>query len=299
MPSLVEDMRQNRWKSFLIAAVACFLTSVAMSVVAITANKGFGYSDIMPFLILTLPLVIIIAAVKAMLIGILRWFPLVFRYIVAGIIGVIGGLLWAIIVAIYMGPWFSAFSFPVHLCWMVGGASGMIVGSNSYLRRALIAELAVIAVIGFGFLTMPRYISDLLSKNQTLEVVGFVWKPGPEPLSVENMDFDLDEEVAKLASIGLTGQLRYRGKSTVGRGKHVKVVIVMQRQVEEKVELKQPYGVDVVYVQTDDGWKMYPPDAPTLERTIRLSVDKERPNSTEISIERADGSREGWTFARW
>jgi hypothetical protein len=158
-------------------------------------------------------------------------------------------------------------------------------------------------------MTVPKYLFDSLSNNQKVEVVSVKWKPSLEPLTVQDSsslnvpnNFRLsNEDVANLKSLGLTGQIAYAGSSGfVGRGKPTRVLIVMQRQLKEPVELKQPNGVDIIYIQNEDGWKMYPSNAPTLERTIRLWADEQDPTwATLYSIERADTTRQDGTLFTW
>jgi hypothetical protein len=114
-----------------------------------------------------------------------------------------------------------------------------------------------------------------------------------------------NEDVVNLKSLGLTGQVSYAGSSgVVGLGKQTseskRILIVMQSQLKEPVELKQPNGGNVIYIQNDDGWKMYPSDTPTLERTIRLWADEKDPAwATLYSIELANGTRQGGTLFTW
>jgi hypothetical protein len=290
--------------------VVCFLTSAIMSSVLVVANGGFGASDILPFLIWSFPFAVIIALIKRGMKDILDRFPLPIRYIVAAVVGGAGGVLWTYIVAFFLGVWFGAFSFPVLPCWMASGASGLIIGAGEYKnsRRLIVVEVFIVALIGLISTIGPKYLFDALSSNQKLEVVTVEWTPSSEPLTDSNVpkldlsnDSELsNEDVALLKSLGLTGRLDYRGSMAIGsRGKPARVLIVIQHQVKEPVKLKQPNGVDIIYVQSEDGWKMYPPAAPTLERYIRIWADERDPRATQYSVERADSTRAGGTLVTW
>ncbi len=151
----------------------------------------------------------------------------------------------------------------------------------------------------------------LLSSNQKLEVVSVKWKFSLEPLTVQDSsnlpnNFGLtNEDAANLKSLGLTGQIAFAGSSGVvsldnSEGKPARVLIVMQHQLKESIKLKQPNGVDLIYVQNEDGWKMYPSNAPTLERTIHLWADEKNPTwATRYSIERPDNTLQGGTLFTW
>jgi hypothetical protein len=50
-----------------------------------------------------------------------------------------------------------------------------------------------------------------------------------------------------------------------------RVVIVMSRGLHETVELRKPDSGDILYIQTEEGWKAFPPSTPTVSRTLRLT----------------------------
>ncbi len=295
---------QSRWQPVLTAAVVCLAFSVLVAVAQVILNRGFGAGDLLPLFLWSLPFAVIIALGKKKLMDSLRQLSLPLRYVLSVTVGIAGGVLWTYVVAFFLGAWFGAFSFPVLSCWIAGGASGMSVG-NIYQggKQSIIGELAIAAVLCLGAVAVPKYLFDLSAKNQRLQVTAVKWQPGPEPLTAQQVfDFKLsNEDVARLESLGLTGHVTFAaGSGFVGRGKSARVLIVMQRQLKESVELPQPDGVEVIYIQGEDGWKMYPSDAPTLQRAIRLWADEQDPTwATRYSIERADGSRQGGTLFTW
>jgi hypothetical protein len=298
-------LTQYRRKPLLTTAVICFSTSALVASGEATFNKDFGANDILPFLIWTLPFAGVIALTKGKLGDASRRLPILLRYAVAVAIGIATGVLWTYIVAFFLGAWFGAFSFPVLSCWIAGGVCGMIVGGSNYKngKQSVTLEWVITAVLCLGAITIPRYLVDFLSKNQKLEVVAVKLKSGSESLAVREV-FDpalSNEDVARLKSLGLSGQVAFAGGSGfVGRGKPARTLIIMQRQLKGTVELPQPDGVEVIYIQGEDGWKMYPSDAPTLPRTIRLWADERDPaRATLYSIERADGSRQNGTLFTW
>ncbi|HEY9404528.1 MAG TPA: hypothetical protein VIQ24_17860 [Pyrinomonadaceae bacterium] len=304
-------LTQYRWKPLLTAAVICFGTSALVAGAEVVFNRNFGASDILPFLIWTLPFAGVIALTKGKLADASRRLPILLRYAVAVAVGIAAGVLWTYIVAFFLGAWFGAFSFLVLPCWIAGGASGMILGIGGYksMKQSMLVELVFITAICLSAVIAPKYLFDFLTENQRLEVVSISWQPDPEPLNVREGserglpdNFKLaDEDLSKLKSLGLTGQVAFDGSSGfIGQGKHARTLIVMQRQLKGTVELPQPDGVEVIYIQGEDGWKMYPSDAPTLQRTIRLWADERDPaRATLYSIERADGSRQVGTLFTW
>jgi hypothetical protein len=55
-----------------------------------------------------------------------------------------------------------------------------------------------------------------------------------------------------------------------GHGKQVLAIIVLNQPVVSKVQLQEPRGGDVIYLQQPDGWKKVPSQLPTLDRSISL-----------------------------
>ena len=137
--------------------------------------------------------------------------------------------------------------------------------------------------------------------DQHLEVVFVRWRQGPEPLSVEGSRATqlTAEERAQLDAAGLTGRLTVGGGGTFGRGRHSRAVIVMHSQVDSPVDLLQPDATKVIYIQDGKGWRMHPPDAPTLERTIRLQVATHTTAHTLYAVELVNGARSGGTAFVW
>ena len=304
MPPSTNHSTRHRWNLLPTTAVICFVVSALVASAKVAFNGGFGVSDILPFLIWTLPFAGVIALTKEKLTSSLRWLSTLLGYTVAVVLGVVGGLLWTYLVAFFLGAGFGAFSFPVLPCWIAGGASAMIIGVGSYkgMRQSALIELAIIAAMCLGVVMGSKPLFVFLSGGQELEVIAIKWQPGPELLTnLEVLGINLsDRDLAQLKAIGLAGQVAYAGSGTHGEGRHARALIVMQHQLTEPINLPQPDGVKVIYIQSEDGWKMYPSDAPTLQRSIRLWADERDPTrATRYSVEHADGSRQGGTLFTW
>jgi hypothetical protein len=78
-------------------------------------------------------------------------------------------------------------------------------------------------------------------------------------------------EIEELRAAGLTGTLKFNGNNTwYGSKSSSRVVIVMSRGLHETIELRKPASGDILYIQTEEGWKVFPPSTPTVGRTVRL-----------------------------
>ena len=142
---------------------------------------------------------------------------------------------------------------------------------------------------------------------QKLEVIFMRLEPGSESLSVGDEvwgRYQLESgEVEKLRATGLKGLLQYNSGGSFGElvgckaEKQARAIIVGQRPIKRPVELAQPDGVNVIYYQIGNEWKMLPSDAPVLSRKILLRPFKNR--STRFWVEHPLGSRQGGTAFNW
>ena len=169
---------------------------------------------------------------------------------------------------------------------------------------ALIGSLVLLA-LGTMFV-----VSSKRQQEQQLEVKSVKWQPGSGELrSFEVLGQRLtNADVERLRALGLSGSVTFAGSGIYGSGPpgtnedrpNAYVLIVLQRPVKEPVNLAQPDRTKVIYVQTDDGWRMYPSDAKTLQRKIRLAPDPRDPEfATLYMVDHPDGSKQGGTLITW
>ena len=184
---------------------------------------------------------------------------------------------------------------------LLGSLVLIIAAFKSLSNRALAARMACIAVLavwpcyGMSFLTEAR----IRSSDQELTLSVYLWTPSGAHLAFVHpsvADSPPPDEIRQIQDTGITGTI-FKFPSPFnkfGTGKKSHVILVMQRPVSERVELKEPDATSVVYVQQADGWKMFPPSAHTLERTIELEPNSDFPQQPSLGVEEANGSREGF-----
>ena len=106
-----------------------------------------------------------------------------------------------------------------------------------------------------------------------------LWNPTASPLVIQQPAQSPNtpstrlsaRDVKQIEAAGLRASCRFTLRTTaMGAAGKSHVTIVMQRPVTDAIELKEPDATSIVYVQGDHGWKIFPADAPTLKRTIRL-----------------------------
>lgn len=114
--------------------VAAFVTGLLGSAAAVlfaflyvAVNHGFGASDIRGFAFWSAPFAVLLAVVALLSRGWLQQAPRPLCFILSAILGLSYGFVWTVAVALGMGPWVGAFSFPILYLWMLGGMSAMLI----------------------------------------------------------------------------------------------------------------------------------------------------------------------------
>jgi hypothetical protein len=62
----------------------------------------------------------------------------------------------------------------------------------------------------------------------------------------------------------------------------------MARPSRETIDLPKPAFMDILYLQTDQGWKVFPPSAETVTRTVRVTVSGAESHLNVLSTHYSD-----------
>ena len=62
----------------------------------------------------------------------------------------------------------------------------------------------------------------------------------------------------------------------------------MSRPVRETIDLPKPTFLDIVYLQTEQGWKVFPPSTQTVGRTVRLAFSTSESHLDALSTHYSD-----------
>ena len=284
------------WPSFY-AGIGCLVAS-SMVAAFLSVRSGLGMGDIPAFVLWTLPFAVVVSALQAVLATRLRGLPTWATWFSLIVFGPVVAVAWTYVVGSILGPWFQTFSIPVLFCWLAGALAGLSVGptAGGQLRTTEGLVACTVGVLACALLGMKS--EELFASvvgDQRLEVVILKAEDASQPLGLDSSGEALlgGEGVEQLRAAGVTGRLKLSSAGTYGRGrKSARVVVVLQGGLQESVDLRQPDQRNVIYFQHDGVWRMYPPDAPTLARSILLrSASEARPGSYQVEL--VDRSRQG------
>lgn len=179
---------------------------------------------------------------------------------------------------------------------LLGSLILVISALMSPTNRRFAARFALAGVTliwSFYLPTLVRIARTSLS-DQELGLSVLLWNPSASPLIIRERGL-FPVELQLIKDSGITGMLSVlAARGLYGSGKKSHVTLIMQRPVHTAIELKEPDATDVVYVQYGDNWKIYPSNARTLERTIRIEPEAGDPRQSSVMVELAGGARQGF-----
>jgi hypothetical protein len=175
----------------------------------------------------------------------------------------------------FLGAAFGFFVFP-RIC-----EESFQTGPLGRGHWALLSVWALYIVSAYGY-TAYAYAKLHALNDPAINIVFFKWSPGEgEVREVSHGPYDTsfpqmkDVEINELRAAGLTGTLLCWGNNSLpGPGAASRVVLIMSRGTREIVDLRKPATGDILYIQTQEGWKAFPPSTPTLPRAIRLAISE-------------------------
>lgn len=180
----------------------------------------------------------------------------------------------------------------------------IVAGTCALLLSITARRRPVIATVGILILTavlVPVPAFDLINHNQDLTVAVAI-PYSPDAANETDAAADADSTPVEVSRLihhvhrwlreeGITGQYQVYEEVRFGHGKHVLAVIVLNQPVVSKVELPQPRGSDVIYLQQPDGWKKIPPHVPTLGRSFTLEPSDDKDWLAGLTIDELGGVR--------
>jgi hypothetical protein len=210
---------------------------------------------------------------------------------VAGVTGALIGLAYGYCVprvdlAMFLRQWHWRFLGPISIDWeidlavllcaVVPGTCALLLSVTARSRRVI----AIVVILILTALLLPAPTFDLITHNQELTVavvIPYTADGGSTPF-VHSNAYSTPVDVGSvtnhvqvlLRDNGITGHYRVSILWRGGHGKQALAVIVFNQPVVSRVELQQPRGSDVIYLQQPDGWKKIPPQLSTLSRVLSV-----------------------------
>jgi hypothetical protein len=117
---MAEHTPTSFWLTSLKAVAIFTLVSLGVAIILLAMQDWFGAGDIVSFAMWTLLFSLPLSAWVSLFAGwSTKWSPPI-RYAAAGFVGLFTGYVLTLLLALMLGAWFAAFSFPVFYCWLFG-----------------------------------------------------------------------------------------------------------------------------------------------------------------------------------
>lgn len=107
----------------MTSALVNIFVSLVVAVGLLARQQGFGSGDLGSFFFWTLPLALLVAALGPAGLRPLRRVPGGVRWVLLGLLAGLVTVGWLYGVALVLGPWMGAFSFPIVYPWLLGVAA--------------------------------------------------------------------------------------------------------------------------------------------------------------------------------
>lgn len=205
----VDVSRRPSWLAGLITV----LGALGAAVLYLAGNAWFGAGDLWAMLFWSVLLGALLAIVVGPLSRRLAAAPTLWRYAALVPLGGLLGYLWTWVVALLLGGWIGAFSFPVLFCWVAGGLLGGVAAAWSGRPRSWPAALALGAAVAFALGQLNAYARAPAPR------VRVIVKPGASAAEVDRVwtevlgrptgrpgEHDLLDGLSSVAASGQVGE---------------------------------------------------------------------------------------------
>ena len=139
------------------AGIGAISASLTVALWYLSRNDWFGLSDLKPMITWTLPFGAIEGGLLAASVSRIRTSAVWLRYLVAVAVGSTIAAIWTLLAMLLLGGWIAAFSFPVALCWLVGGAFGGVVAAFVTATRTWPAAAVLSTLVFLALLKATAY----------------------------------------------------------------------------------------------------------------------------------------------
>jgi len=167
----------------VLAGLAAVAGSVLAAVGYLATNRWFGAGDLSCMILWSLPLGVLVFGAVLILRPRLTRLGYAWHYSILLPLGAALGIAWGVAAALILGGWIFAFSFPVFICWLVGGLSGGVAAAWTHVPRTWPLALALLALVALGDMRLNAYaqappprLRVFVKANATPDEVRRVWE---------------------------------------------------------------------------------------------------------------------------
>jgi hypothetical protein len=111
---------------FVVRAGVALAASVGAAVICVVLRRGFGAYDLVPFAFGSLPFGVWMAGVARVFRDVVHRPHGLTRLGATAALGLIGALVWTVVVTWLFGPWVAGFDLPVAWLWAVAGIAALM-----------------------------------------------------------------------------------------------------------------------------------------------------------------------------
>ena len=191
---------------------------------------------------------------------------------------------------------------------LLGSLLLVVLGIAGPSRRRVAGRVALLSTTGIWSFYLPGIVGVVRSNvtNQELSLAVLRWTPTAAPLVIENWqqtpgapDMTLSAvDIQQIKNTGISGIVSlYAANGKYGKGKHSRAILIMREPVRKAIQFNEPNATSVIYIYDGAGWRQVPPNAPTLNRTIRIEPQWDDPQKTSVMVELSTGASQG--FGVW
>lgn len=174
------------------------------------SNDGFGKGDVLPFAIHTGVLSTISLLLFNPLNKLFKRVKIGWGIIFALLASIIQTIAFILIVWFIFGPWIGAYSFPIHICWLLGASLAnfflLIISDNPFNTKHFGLGIGILGVTILGMLIINE-ANDELATEQNYDIICLVHRPSDKTPEIDDLTkFSLNQKEAKaIIDIGLQG----------------------------------------------------------------------------------------------
>ncbi len=166
----------------LVVGVTTVITAVGYATSYVALHDWFGRGDLIAMMAWSLPLAFGVAVLMTALSARIPRASAALTFVLFAASGALLGVLWTVLVALVLGGWIVAFSFPVLWCWVTAGFLGGLAAAwrmhpRSWAVAGVLIVLGSIALVRLNNTASEpeRAIRVVIKADANAEEVDSVW----------------------------------------------------------------------------------------------------------------------------